>query len=101
MSFLETDLLVVSHHLFYEIWMFYEVAGVLNRDPPGNTVYTNVHLESFAIHARILLDFFYNEPRQDDVVAGHYIKDWKSICPAMGKNQKNFLLELVRDIVAQ
>ena len=88
MAVSEKDLMSASNHLFYEIWMFYETAGILKRDPQNNAVFTNVHLESFAIHSRVLLDFFYNEPKQDDVVAIHYIKNWKDLCPAIGDDLK-------------
>ena len=52
-------------------------------------------IESFALHYRNLMDFFYpNNPREDDVLASHFIKEgvnWDAIRPVFtnfGKNRR-------------
>ncbi len=93
-----SDLLAVSHHLFYEIWMFYESARFLKQDSKTDVVLTNVCLESFTVHGRILLDFFYNKAQKDDVIAEHYIENWKEICPMLQDNLKKLSYRVGKEI---
>jgi hypothetical protein len=65
-----------SEHLHYEFWMLVSLARILSSGSLGPGVISNGLIESFTIHARLLLDFFFDQnPRPDDVVATHYITD--------------------------
>lgn len=67
-----------SDHLHYEIWMFKSLAYGLASGISGQGVINNALLESFTIHARILLDFLYAEqPKKDDVIAEDFFDDPK------------------------
>jgi hypothetical protein len=78
----EEDLFIFSaDHLYYELWMLYETGARLVYDPavPEDFVLKNALVESFTVHARTLAAFLYPdpkaEPRDDDVVSDHYVKD--------------------------
>ena len=69
-----------ADHLFYEIWMLYETAARLVRDPAGHSdwVVKNALIESLTVHARSLAIFLYPEEgskRPDDVTSDEYMKD--------------------------
>lgn len=78
--------------LDYEVWMLWSLANILATDNQGKGVIHNALLESFLIHARILIEFLYkNQPYKDTVRASQYFTSdspWKSIRP-----QKTELLE--------
>lgn len=80
-----TELQKASNHLFYEINMFQSLVSGMASGISGSSVINNALLESFAIHVRALVKFFYDEnPHKDDVIAeDFYLKgmDWKSIRP--------------------
>jgi hypothetical protein len=66
----DVQLRAASDHLFYEIQMLMGVAGVLGTGALGQSIVANALLESFTVHLRALLDFFYAEnPYPTDVVA--------------------------------
>lgn len=90
----------VARQINYEFEMFDFLFGQLNRAfqesadrfLPGNittlgkvAIEISVDertrfalLESFLLHARVLRDFFYNDrPRDDDIIANHFVSDWK------------------------
>ena len=71
-----------EEHLFYEIWMLYEVTYRLARGIP-DTVMANTAVESFVIHSAIVLDFLFNKKlKPDDVIANDFIDDkdtWKKV----------------------
>ena len=80
---LEAELQEASKHLHYEVQMLHAVAvasGLFGSGP-----ITNALVESFAIHVRNLIDFFYlKEPRQDDLIAEDFFADaaqWRSVRP--------------------
>ena len=63
----EEQLREVSDHLHYEIWMFSTITQTLALGAFGPGPVNNACLESFAIHARVLLAFFYaQDPRECD-----------------------------------
>ncbi len=66
-----------SYHLQYEIGMIFETALKLN-DQKDIVVY-NALFESFLIHTRNLIYFFYGEPVYDDIVASHFIFGWELV----------------------
>jgi hypothetical protein len=60
-------------HLYYEIWMFYEVGKIL-AGSVQNLLIRNALLESFLMHARIILDFLDNKKlKDDDAIANDYL----------------------------
>lgn len=67
-----------AFHLQYEIGMLFETAHKL--ETCDDVVLYNALLESFLVHARNLIFFFYEDPfREDDIVAGHFIEGWKQM----------------------
>lgn len=66
-------------HLAYEIEMLYLVAQELQKDWTGKQVLQYALLESFAIHTRVLNDFFYSEKRKkrDDIIAVRFSPTWE------------------------
>jgi len=59
----------------------------------GQTAQINAYVESFAIHLRSLLDFFYSDSQQahkEDVLAEHYFKDpsyWNNNRPKLSDTE--------------
>jgi hypothetical protein len=75
------ELQKASDHLHYELWMLKSVANILTGDRT-DVVINNALLESFSIHARVLLDFLYDDvPRNDDMNAIDYCSEWTGIRP--------------------
>lgn len=70
-----------SKHLHYEVAMFFILARALASGVFGEGILHNAVLESFIIHARILLDFLFLKarPQDDDVVAEDYLSEWTEI----------------------
>lgn len=72
----QDELQRASDHLHYEIWMFTSLAHGLASGISGQSVINNALLESYTIHARILLDFLYAaKPKEDDVIAEDFFDD--------------------------
>lgn len=71
--------------LKYEVRMLWSLANILATGNQGKGVIHNALLESFLIHARILIEFLYkNKPYKDTVRASQYFTSdspWKSIRP--------------------
>ncbi len=62
-----------SDHLYYEIMMFQQLAEGLQSGISGASTIHNALLESFGIHTRALIDFFFtDQDYKDDVLAVHY-----------------------------
>ena len=72
-----------SNHLHYELQMFQGlVQGMASGIAGEKNVISNSLVEAFAIHVRILIHFFYSDnPQKDDVIAGHFIENWKTLAP--------------------
>ena len=72
-------------NLEYEIMMLKYVAHILAIENRGKDVIYNALLESFLIHARILIDFLYrDDPYKNTVRAAQYFtcdNPWESIRP--------------------
>ncbi len=95
------ELMNVSEHLDYEMWMMHEVARGLASNALRPRFVNNALLESFSIHARALLDFLYADSRAfpDDVIAEDFFDsqgEWPVLRPA-----KSELLEKVHRRVAK
>ena len=64
--------------------MLVSIANALASIPAEKGWLQNALLESFVIHYRALLDFFYANPRRDDVSANHYfdsVDGWPKLRP--------------------
>jgi hypothetical protein len=97
----------VARKVAYEFAMFQYVSGYLRlpfeesadaflpgemrwRDAVEGTgnekLATSAMLESFLLHARTLRDFFYKDrPRDGDVLASHFLENWKVLRPPPGQ----------------
>ena len=73
----------------YEVWMLRSLANILAIDNQGKGVIHNALVESFLIHARILIEFLYkNKTHEDTVRASQYFTSdshWESIRPPKTK----------------
>lgn len=85
-----------SHHLLYEWWMLQETAQWLASHSTRTPAEQNAELESFCLHVRNLLDFFYpelrgREARSGDVVAHDFMPagNWEAgkppVVPVLAK----------------
>lgn len=71
-----SELREASAHVWYEFWMAMSVAQVLSSPLFGAGVSTNALLESFTLHARALVGFFFGgKKRPDDIVASDFFKE--------------------------
>ena len=64
--------------------MLVSIANALASVPAEKGWLQNALLESFVIHYRALLDFFYAKPRRDDVSANDYfdsVDEWPKLRP--------------------
>ena len=91
-----------GEHLYYEIDMLYGVSQTL-WDGTSNFYLYNALLESFVIHASIILDFFYRpQDNPDDAKAAHYMKDikkWKAVLPRKTADLENFIKKRNKEVV--
>src|SRR5690606_16936880 len=66
--------IIAENQLKYVIWMLNETA-TLSAKP--NSPENNAYIESFVIHARMLIEFLYGESnRNDDIRAADYVDGW-------------------------
>jgi len=79
------ELRQASNHLHYELRMLECMAIGIHSGLAGISPINNAFIESFVIHARVLLDFFYPfKPRQDDVIVTDFFdrpKTWEEARP--------------------
>lgn len=67
------ELKKVCEHVSYEIWMLNKTASLSDTTDAAKN---NAYIESFGLHARVLLDFVYNtNGRSDDVLAVDFFDD--------------------------
>lgn len=65
-----------KEHVIYELWMFRSVGQALIAPIQMSQPLRNALIESFAIHLRNLIDFFYpGQIQADDVVASEFLDD--------------------------
>lgn len=71
--------------LRYESFMLKSLARSMSFGIAERRAIRNAVVESFLLHARVLIDFFYNDnPHKDDIVASHFFSPagkWKAIRP--------------------
>jgi hypothetical protein len=90
------ELVKVSEHLEYEIWMFTSLADCLAMGFVTGGSLANATLEAFIIHFRVLYDFFDSHSRKpNDVIAIHYFDD--PIAWRKSKPKSSRLLQESRD----
>lgn len=66
----------VCKHLRYEIQMLYAAAQGLTSQVLAGSMAHNALVESFAVHTRNLIDFFWRDSKDsDDVVAGDFFTE--------------------------
>jgi hypothetical protein len=71
----QDELHSASDHPQYEIWMFTNPSHGLASVISDQSVINNALLESYTLHARILLDFLYAErSKGDDVIAEDFFE---------------------------
>jgi hypothetical protein len=91
-----------GEHLYYEIWMLYGVTEKLLKGGQDEYVF-NALLESFVIHASIIIDFFYRpQVYGADARAIHYIADrkkWKESLPSYQRYFKKFHTKRNKEVV--
>lgn len=94
----EQELRNASNDLYYEFWMFAKLAGGLASGILGESIINNALLESFAVHAKVILDFLYNDDLGDnDVSALDYMADpgvWIRARPARSAVLKEMEIDL-------
>lgn len=99
----QDELRRASDHLYYEIWMLNSLAQGLASGIFGEGVINNALLESFVIHARALLDFFYTDkPRHaDDVVAQDFFptpEQWPKARPKKSQALKKVHRRVAKEV---
>lgn len=62
----------LAEHYVYEIKMLRTTYQLLSCTTEQGRA--NAFIESFIIHARVLIDFFESEPKRDDAVAAHFTR---------------------------
>lgn len=91
-----------GEHLYYEIWMLYGVTEKL-RAGVKDIYHYNALLESFVVHASVILDFFYKPGHKiDDAKAIHYIDDiqqWNKILPSYAKHFRRFNMKRNKEVI--
>lgn len=77
-----------EEHLYYEMWMLISIEEEL-RTVIQDTPKCNALLESFVIHAAILIEFFYSKGNHPDIArASDYIMNgqkWQECIPPYGR----------------
>lgn len=75
------DLAKFSEYVLYEMTMLVSIPKKF--ETTVDDVTKNALLESFAIHARQLVNFFYDSSKQGEIVASDYfgdpISEWKKV----------------------
>lgn len=74
---------IAENNLKYVIWMLNETA-ILSDKP--NSAKNNAYIESFVIHARILIEFLYSKHKvEDTILAVDYVEGWRENYTNEGK----------------
>ena len=88
----DAELIAFSEHLLYDVQLFFHESRALTRTrleltPSLPWEIEMALVESFALHARALVDFFFRDKgRADDAFASHYFPHgvWAKLRPAQG-----------------
>ncbi len=91
-----------AEHLYYEVWMLYGVTEKLRQGLTDRYLY-NALLESFVVHASIILDFFYKpQVKPDDAKAIHYLDsvgEWNALLPSYAKYFRRFNTKRNKEVI--
>jgi hypothetical protein len=88
-----SELREASSHVWYEIWMALSVAQVLSSPLFGPGVCTNASLESFTLHARTLVGFFFGgKTNPADMVASDFFDEPRKWQRLRGKKDPVLML---------
>src|SRR5437762_5482408 len=91
----DDELREASDHLFYELWMLDRTARLLAMGAFGEGPVRNAILESFTIHARGLIQFFFpKQPRRDDMLAADFLPSVAAWEAARGERSEEHTSEL-------
>lgn len=91
----------LAEHYLYEITMLRMTFKAIPRET--DIWRRNALMESFAIHARVLMDFFISKPKNDDIVARHFIApniNWNNEPSGMGVDMRNRINKQVSHLTA-
>jgi hypothetical protein len=96
-------LIAASEHLYYEVRMFNATSQILTSGALPEGIEHNAMLESFAMHARALLQFFIpTNPHKNDVLAEHYFGDpleWKKLRGGLPQSLRQISERVAAEIV--
>lgn len=101
----DKDLQAISKHLIYEFGMLQQTCELARTEDVRAR--KSAFLESFAIHARNLLDFFYSPagpkkyPQPDDVIAEDFFdspSSWHNNRPAKSEVMKSLHRRVAKEI---
>lgn len=94
----EQELRNASNDLYYEFWMFAKLAGGLASGILGESIINNALLESFTVHAKVIIDFLYSDGGSDnDVSAADFFAnpgEWIRARPARTAMLKEMEIDL-------
>lgn len=76
-------------NLCYVVWMLNKMPTLIFK--PNSQPENNAFIESFVIHARILIEFLHGDERNDTFFASDYCSNWKRPL-----KEEDFLLEIKR-----
>ena len=98
----ESDLKLALEHLLYERNMLLSLANGISSGIAGNSIINNALIESFAIHVRNLIDFFWSDkPKNDHVIAEDFFEDkndWFTKRPQLSSLLKNSRIRSHKEI---
>lgn len=99
----EEELRKASHHLHYEFSMLISITQAFASGIASGGWLVNALLESFVIHFRTLLDFFYppDNSKPDDVLASDYFdnsEDWAKIRPHLSDTLNRYKIRAHKEI---
>ena len=90
-------------HVYYEFDMLLGVCRILHQEKLENVYVCNALLESFVLHASVILDFFYNMPMNPyEAKAIHYVQDpkaWEKALPAFDRYLVKFNKKRNREVM--
>lgn len=85
----------LMHHLAYEIWMLNRTGDLVHNRYMldvtnfGYAVEDLVAIESFVVHARVLIEFFHDRKKRNYVRAADFVTPWKHALTAELKEARS------------
>jgi len=87
------ELKQIWEHLDYEIAMFRNTAFVIHHELRNETFLANVFIESFVLHTRNLINFFFGGENGDDVIASQFVSP-----PEQWRNSRGKMPKILSDV---